>query len=66
MAKSYIIIKPIVMTASQKKTENLNTPDAKSYTGKDKDLNTDMPLSEKDEVKKAEDRVAKSTKKSGK
>lgn len=54
------------MTTSTKKTNVQNTPDAKSYTGKDKDLNTEMPLSEKDEVKRAEDRIARSTKKGSK
>ncbi|MBD1392704.1 hypothetical protein [Mucilaginibacter glaciei] len=50
------------MTASPKKSSKQSTPDAKSYTGRDNYLNTEMPLSEKDEVKKAEERIAKSTK----
>lgn len=54
-----------VMTPASKKTKD-KTPGSKSYTGPNKDLNTDMPLSEKDEVKKAEERIAKATKKSSK
>ena len=54
------------MPTPSKKSTSKNTPGSKSYTGPNKDLNTDMPLSEKDEVKKAEERTAKSTKKSSK
>ncbi|WP_374949386.1 hypothetical protein [Mucilaginibacter sp.] len=53
------------MAADSKNTQQ-PTPGSKSYTGLNKDLNTEMPLSEKDEVKKAEDRIAKSTKKPAK
>ena len=51
------------MAAVSKKSTDKSTQGSKSYTGPNKDLNTEMPLSEKDEVKKAEDRVAKATKK---
>jgi hypothetical protein len=53
------------MTPASKKPKD-KTPGSKSYTGPNKDLHTEMPLSEKDEVKKAEERVAKATKKSSK
>ena len=51
------------MTPTSKKSTDKKTPGSKSYTGPNKDLNTEMPLSEKDEVKKAEERIAKATKK---
>ncbi|MDB5063514.1 MAG: hypothetical protein JWP67_3357 [Mucilaginibacter sp.] len=54
------------MTPSSKKSTDKKTPGSKSYTGPNKDLHTEMPLSEKDEVKKAEERVAKAVKKSSK
>ncbi|MDB5285086.1 MAG: hypothetical protein JWR05_35 [Mucilaginibacter sp.] len=55
-----------IMTPASKKSTDKKTPGSKSYTGPNKDLNTDMPLSEKDEVKKAEERMAKAAKKSSK
>ncbi|MFA6085340.1 hypothetical protein [Mucilaginibacter sp.] len=54
------------MAAPSKKPTDKNTPGSRSYTGPNKDLNTDMPLSEKDEVKKAEERTAKAAKRSSK
>jgi hypothetical protein len=54
------------MAPASKKSTDKKTPGSKSYTGPNKDLNTDMPLSEKDEVKKAEERIAKATKKPSK
>ena len=54
------------MATSTKKPASTGAPGSKSYTGPNKDLNTQMPLSEKDEVKKAEERMNKSVKKSAK
>ena len=50
------------MTSASKKSKDKKTPGSKSYTGPNKDLHTAMPLSEKDEVKKAEEIIAKATK----
>jgi hypothetical protein len=55
-----------IMTPTSKKSTDKKTPGSNSYTSPNKDLHTDMPLSEKDEVKKAEERMTKAAKKSSK
>jgi hypothetical protein len=52
------------MTVSQNKADNLKKGPAKPTSTSSKDLETQMPLSEKDEVKKAESRMNKTPKKS--
>jgi hypothetical protein len=52
------------MTTSQKKPAAPKKATTKSSSSDNNDLETDLPLSEKDEVKKAERRMSKATKKS--
>ena len=54
------------MTNAPQKNASVKETDASTKDPAIKELSTEMPLSEKDEVKKAEDRVAQSTKKSPK
>lgn len=52
------------MTTSQNKAGDSKKGAEKSTSPDTKDLETQFPLSEKDEVKKAEQRTSKNTKKS--
>jgi hypothetical protein len=52
------------MTTSQNRAGTSKKSATKSTPPANKDLETQMPLSEKDEVKKAEQRTNKNTKKS--
>jgi alkyl sulfatase BDS1-like metallo-beta-lactamase superfamily hydrolase len=52
------------MTTSQNKAAASKKSTTKSVPAANKELETEMPLSEKDEVKKAEQRINKNTKKS--
>lgn len=47
------------MTTSTKKPAAKSMQHSKPYTGTDQELNTQMPLSEKDEVKRAEKKMNK-------
>lgn len=50
------------MAANTERPEIKKAGATKTASGSKKDLETDMPLSEKDEVKKAEERINKPTK----
>ena len=52
------------MTTAPKKPESTKKPNTKTAPQPNKELETDMPLSEKDEVKRAEQNTGKPAQKS--